>query len=110
QRLGYAGRLADEDRVPALEHLGVREPDPVRRPQAREILAVADRAGLVTHAGFVDLEARTQLRGVALGMRGPELKDAPEVEIDHDIAEIEQQGVDALRLHRCRQPLLLSEW
>src|SRR4051812_11444680 len=91
--VGNAGRFPDKDRIPAVEKLPVRQIDAERDAQAREIVIVADRPYLMAAACLVHGETGAQERHVAACVFGPSFKDAVEVDVDHDIAEIEQQRV-----------------
>lgn len=89
QQVGDAAHFADEDRIPALKKLRIREVDAERAAQAPEIMLDADRAHFMTPVGLIRRETRPHQRLLACCELGP-LGECPiEIDLDDDAAEIE---------------------
>ena len=87
--------LADENRVPAFQQLGVGQGDAEPVAEAGEERGVVDLAALVAVIDLVQHEAGRQIGRGAAGLIGPDRQHAVEIDVDHHPAEIEQQGVGA---------------
>src|SRR5262245_65852165 len=62
-------------------------------PQILEERGIVDPAGLVMAKAVIDDKARGKLSGLAAGMTSPDAHHPAKIDIQHDAAEIEQQGV-----------------
>src|SRR3984957_15728518 len=93
QQRRYPRHLADENRVPSLQQLRIREYPPERTPQAREKWGVVDLPGFMPLEIPVTPQPPGQRRRLATGMSGPARQHFVEIDVDHDAAEIEQQRV-----------------
>ena len=67
--------------------------DRARGFQPGEIFARIDLADLMAPMGNVAAELFLQDARIAAGVAGPAREGAREVDVDHDAAEIEQQGI-----------------
>ena len=67
-----------------------------RGTQAFKEGGVADLAPLVPLPGFIWRKPSDQMGGLAAGMAGPTGHHLAEVDIEHDAAEVEQQGVGGI--------------
>ena len=99
EQLGHAGHLADENRVPSLDELLVGHVKVTSGFEPGEIFHHVDLAHLMAMMGHVAAEALFDQARIAAGVTGPARNRAFEIDVDHDAAEIEQQGVGGTNGH-----------
>jgi hypothetical protein len=109
EEFGDARHLPDEDRIPAFEKLCRRQIDAERVVQMRKECVVGNLAALVSH---IDVAARKPAHDVVrctLRVVRPDLQHAREIDIQHDAAEIKQQGVCGIWRKQHRHLYLLAQ-
>src|SRR6516164_1867243 len=85
-----ARHFAYENRVPALNKLGVGQLDAQRGTQPREELRIADFALFVASIQFVAHKPADEVLHLASGMTRPAVERTGEIDIEYDAAKIEQ--------------------
>ena len=95
QTVANAGHLAEEDRIPALEQLGVGEIEPERpRRWAKNAASVICRVRGLEAACRSLRPCGVQTADGQPRERAQRVVDAAHVDVDEHAAEIEEEGVD----------------